>query len=156
MLPLRRTEVGLSYEKGEFVQPIQQYILTKCLLAYSMLLKSDLWRSEEHDAGPESVRGAINFRNIPGTNIYALGQPNEETIEAVVRRVKEDYPSVDKVAWINLRCVSTNGERSGILLTWIQGGTDYLCERRRTLPSTRKLLPEKHEGTTPDKMKNCM
>jgi hypothetical protein len=81
-----------------------------------MLLKSDLWRSEEHDVGTESVRGAINFRNIPGTNIYALGQPNEEAIEAVVRRVKEDYPSVHKVVWINLRCVFKSNERLDIHL----------------------------------------
>ncbi|CCO28893.1 Paladin [Rhizoctonia solani AG-1 IB] len=56
------------------------------------------WKSEGRNAGAESLRGAINFRNIPGTNIYALGQPNEEAIEAVVRRVKEDYPNVHKVA----------------------------------------------------------
>jgi hypothetical protein len=70
-----------------------------------MLLKSDLWRSESHDVGAERVRGAINFRNIPGTNIFALGQPNEEAIEAVVQRVKEDFPYVHKIAWINLRYV---------------------------------------------------
>ncbi|CAE6515835.1 unnamed protein product [Rhizoctonia solani] len=73
------------------------------ILREGMLLKSDMWKSERHDAGAETLRGAINFRNIPGTNIYALGQPNEEAIGAVVRRVKEDYPHVHKVAWINLR-----------------------------------------------------
>ncbi|KAG9102429.1 hypothetical protein FS749_000019 [Ceratobasidium sp. UAMH 11750] len=73
------------------------------ILREGMLLKSDLWRSESHDMGADSVRGAINFRNIPGTNIFALGQPNEEAIEAVVHRVKEDFPYVKKIAWINLR-----------------------------------------------------
>ncbi|CUA76059.1 Paladin [Danio rerio] [Rhizoctonia solani] len=73
------------------------------ILREGMLLKSDMWKSERHDAGAETLRGATNFRNIPGTNIYALGQPNEEAIGAVVRRVKEDYPHVHKVAWINLR-----------------------------------------------------
>ncbi|CAE6436067.1 unnamed protein product [Rhizoctonia solani] len=73
------------------------------ILREGMLLKSDMWKSERHDAGAEALRGAINFRNIPGTNIYALGQPNEEAIGAVVRRVKEDYPHVNQVAWINLR-----------------------------------------------------
>ncbi|KAG8783281.1 hypothetical protein FRC12_019885 [Ceratobasidium sp. 428] len=73
------------------------------ILREGMLLKSDLWRSESHDMGTDSVRGAINFRNIPGTNIFALGQPNEEAIEAVVQRVKEDFPYVNKIAWINLR-----------------------------------------------------
>ncbi|CAE6502206.1 unnamed protein product [Rhizoctonia solani] len=73
------------------------------ILREGMLLKSDMWKSERHDAGAETLRGAINFRNITGTNIYALGQPNEEAIGAVVRRVKEDYPNVHKIAWINLR-----------------------------------------------------
>ncbi|CAE7136772.1 unnamed protein product [Rhizoctonia solani] len=73
------------------------------ILREGMLLKSDMWKSERHNAGAETLRGAINFRNITGTNIYALGQPNEEAIGAVVRRVKEDYPNVHKVAWINLR-----------------------------------------------------
>ncbi|KAG8764126.1 hypothetical protein FRC11_004614 [Ceratobasidium sp. 423] len=73
------------------------------ILREGMLLKSDMWKSERHDAGAETLRGATNFRNITGTNIYALGQPNEEAIGAVVRRVKEDYPHVHKVAWINLR-----------------------------------------------------
>ncbi|KAG9104343.1 hypothetical protein FRC06_003389 [Ceratobasidium sp. 370] len=73
------------------------------ILREGMLLKSDLWRSESHDMGADSVRGAINFRNIPGTNIFALGQPNEEAIEAIVHRVKEDFPHVKKIAWINLR-----------------------------------------------------
>ncbi|QRV75009.1 paladin [Ceratobasidium sp. AG-Ba] len=73
------------------------------ILREGMLLKSDQWRSESHDSGADRVRGAINFRNIPGTNIFALGQPNEEAIEAVVHRVKEDFPHIDKIAWINLR-----------------------------------------------------
>ncbi|KAF8754252.1 Inositol hexakisphosphate [Rhizoctonia solani] len=73
------------------------------ILREGMLLKSDQWKSEGRNAGAESLRGATNFRNIPGTNIYALGQPNEEAIGAVVRRVKEEYPNVNKVAWINLR-----------------------------------------------------
>lgn len=73
------------------------------ILREGMLLKSDQWRSESHDVGAGQVRGAINFRNIPGTNIFALGQPNEEAIEAVVYRVKEDFPHIDKIAWINLR-----------------------------------------------------
>ena len=80
------------------------YATQLALVCYPrMLLKSDLWRSESHDMGVDGVRGAINFRNIPGTNIFALGQPNEEAIDAVVRRVKEDFPSVNKIAWINLR-----------------------------------------------------
>ena len=50
-----------------------------------------------------SVRGAINFRNVPGTNIYACGQPTESAIDEVVRLVKENRPSVNKVVWVTLR-----------------------------------------------------
>ena len=44
---------------------------------------------------PHGVRGAINFRNIPGTNIYALGQPTLEAIDEVVRRVHEAHQRLD-------------------------------------------------------------
>ncbi|KAG8748240.1 hypothetical protein FRC10_007629 [Ceratobasidium sp. 414] len=84
------------------------------ILREGMLLKSDLWRSESHDMGADRLRGAINFRNIPGTNIFALGQPNEEAIEAVVHRVKEDFPHVKKIAWINLRYVKRHKDYGGI------------------------------------------
>ena len=42
----------------------------------STLLKSDLWKRESRRIqSTVAIRGAINFRNIPGTNIYALGRP---------------------------------------------------------------------------------
>lgn len=41
---------------------------------FSTLLKSDQWLRESHHV-EQGVRGAINWRNIPGTKIYALGQP---------------------------------------------------------------------------------
>ena len=53
------------------------------ILREGMLLKSDQWLGESAhvEAG---VRGAINFRRIPGTSIYALGQPAVEAIDEVV------------------------------------------------------------------------
>ncbi|KAJ4494760.1 inositol hexakisphosphate-domain-containing protein [Lentinula edodes] len=72
------------------------------ILRESTLLKSDLWIREsypiEHD-----IRGAINFRRIPCTNIYALGQPTTEAIDEVVRRVKLENPSAQRIVWITLR-----------------------------------------------------
>jgi hypothetical protein len=41
---------------------------------FSTLLKSDQWLRESHHL-EQGIRGAINWRNIPRTNIYALGQP---------------------------------------------------------------------------------
>ncbi|KAG1727742.1 inositol hexakisphosphate-domain-containing protein [Suillus lakei] len=66
------------------------------------LLKSDQWLSESHRVS-DSVRGAINFRNIPGTNIYASGQPTESAVDEVVHRVKEAHPDANKVVWVTLR-----------------------------------------------------
>lgn len=69
---------------------------------YSTLLKSDQWYRESHQV-LNGVRGAINFRNIPGTQIYALGQPTLDAIDEVVARVKEAHPTTDRVLWITLR-----------------------------------------------------
>ncbi|KAG1795306.1 inositol hexakisphosphate-domain-containing protein [Suillus plorans] len=72
------------------------------ILRDSTLLKSDQWLSESHRVS-DSVRGAINFRNIPGTNIYASGQPTESAVDEVVRRVKVAHPDANKVVWVTLR-----------------------------------------------------
>lgn len=72
------------------------------ILRESTLLKSDQWLSESY-RGFDSVRGAINFRNIPGTNIYASGQPTESAVDEVVHRIKEAHPDVNKVVWVTLR-----------------------------------------------------
>jgi hypothetical protein len=72
------------------------------ILRESTLLKSDQWLRESHHV-EQGVRGAINWRNIPGTNIYALGQPTIEAIDEVVERVKLSHPSTDRIVWITLR-----------------------------------------------------
>ncbi len=68
----------------------------------SMLLKSDRWLSEPQNVSLE-MRGAINFRNIPGTNIYALGQPTIEAIDEVIDRIKLAHPEAGRIAWVTLR-----------------------------------------------------
>jgi Inositol hexakisphosphate len=68
----------------------------------STLLKSDQWHSESQPMSFE-MRGAINFRNIPGTNIYALGQPTVEAIGEVVDRVKYSHPEAKHIVWVALR-----------------------------------------------------
>ena len=71
-------------------------------LATSTLLKSDQWLSRSTHVS-DGVRGAINFRNIPGSSIYALGQPTLEAIDEVVRRVHAAHPDASKIMWITLR-----------------------------------------------------
>jgi hypothetical protein len=49
------------------------------------------------------MRGASNFRQIPDSNIYALGQPTAEAIDEVVRHIKSEHPDAQQVIWITLR-----------------------------------------------------
>ena len=77
-------------------------IVSLLIFCSSTLLKSDQWLSETHEV-VQGVRGASNFRKISGTSIYALGQPSIDAIEEVVRRVREDYPDAEHIAWITLR-----------------------------------------------------
>ncbi|KAK0223506.1 inositol hexakisphosphate-domain-containing protein [Armillaria fumosa] len=72
------------------------------ILRESTLLKSDQWLSQGRSVD-DGVRGAINFRRVPGTNIYALGQPTIEAIDEVVDRIKDAHPSAQRVVWITLR-----------------------------------------------------
>ena len=68
----------------------------------STLLKSDQWLRESHYVN-HGVRGAINFRRVPDTNVYALGQPTLEAIDEVVSRIKNAHPTSSKIVWITLR-----------------------------------------------------
>ncbi|KAJ7081810.1 inositol hexakisphosphate-domain-containing protein [Mycena belliarum] len=72
------------------------------ILREGTLLKSDQWLQESHHVD-HGVRGAINFRRVPGSNIYALGQPSLEAINEVVARIKNSHPSAQRVIWITLR-----------------------------------------------------
>jgi protein-tyrosine phosphatase len=72
------------------------------ILREGTLLKSDRWHSESQHVSLE-LRGAINFRNIPGTNIYALGQPTVEAIDEVIDRIKRAHPEAGRIAWVTLR-----------------------------------------------------
>ncbi|KAJ7168617.1 inositol hexakisphosphate-domain-containing protein [Mycena filopes] len=72
------------------------------ILREGTLLKSDQWLQESHHV-EHDVRGAINFRRVPTTNIYALGQPTLEAINEVVGRIKTAHPSAQRIIWITLR-----------------------------------------------------
>ncbi|KAF7374402.1 hypothetical protein MSAN_00324300 [Mycena sanguinolenta] len=72
------------------------------ILREGTLLKSDQWLQESHHVD-HGVRGAINFRRVPMSHIYALGQPTLEAINEVVARIKNAHPSAQRVIWITLR-----------------------------------------------------
>ncbi|KAG8953141.1 hypothetical protein FRC04_003089 [Tulasnella sp. 424] len=69
------------------------------VLREGTLLKSDMWHAESQRV-ENGVRGAINFRNVPGTNIYCLGN---EAIGIVLERITQAHPGADSVVWITLR-----------------------------------------------------
>ncbi|EMD34003.1 hypothetical protein CERSUDRAFT_117523 [Gelatoporia subvermispora B] len=72
------------------------------ILREGTLLKSDQWLSKSQNV-LNGVRGAINFRRIPGTKIYALGQPTLEAVDEVVSRVRSAHAEAKRITWIALR-----------------------------------------------------
>ncbi|KAJ7613946.1 inositol hexakisphosphate-domain-containing protein [Roridomyces roridus] len=72
------------------------------ILRQGTFLKSDQWLQQSHHVD-HGVRGAINFRRVPMSNIYALGQPTLEAIDEVISRIKDAHPSAQRIIWITLR-----------------------------------------------------
>lgn len=109
----------------------------------STLLKSDQWLRESHRVA-HAVRGAINFRQVPSSKIYALGQPSLGAIDEVVNRIKEAHPSAQRVVWITLReepIVYINGapyclQREGFSLRNMKGWSIVTLSVRLMLINT--------------------
>ncbi|WWC93062.1 uncharacterized protein L201_008027 [Kwoniella dendrophila CBS 6074] len=72
------------------------------MLRASTLLKSDLWLSKSASSS-EGVRGAIGFRQVKGTTIYATGQPTEDAISTILQNVHQKSPHIQNVIWVCLR-----------------------------------------------------
>nr|XP_019043261.1 hypothetical protein I302_07836 [Kwoniella bestiolae CBS 10118]OCF22191.1 hypothetical protein I302_07836 [Kwoniella bestiolae CBS 10118] len=72
------------------------------MLRASTLLKSDLWVSKSASSS-EGVRGAIGFRQIKGSTIYATGQPTQDAISTILQTVHQKSPNVHNVIWVCLR-----------------------------------------------------
>lgn len=108
----RRTPSFLVFADSSFVRSL-----------YSTLLKSDQWLTKAASSS-DGVRGAVGFRQIPGSNIYAcvrfsfsvsqkvsdaflcpfsIGQPTEDAIGFVLSKIKERTPTATALVWLNLR-----------------------------------------------------
>ncbi|KAH7106320.1 inositol hexakisphosphate-domain-containing protein [Auriculariales sp. MPI-PUGE-AT-0066] len=72
------------------------------VLRANTLLKSDQWRSQQHQM-ELNIRGVINLRNVPGSTIYCAGQPTLEAIDNVIKCIKERHPDAKQITWITLR-----------------------------------------------------
>jgi hypothetical protein len=110
----------------------------------STLLKSDQWSRRKTVEG--SIRGAINFRQIPHSNIYALGQPTVEAVDEVISRIKQAHGSAPRIVWITLReepVVYINGapyclRREGFSLRNMKGKSNLKIHAKKIL----KLLAD--------------
>ena len=49
------------------------------------------------------MRGAVGFRQIPQSNIFATGQPTQDAISTILESVRERCPEVTAIMWICLR-----------------------------------------------------
>ncbi|PFH53133.1 hypothetical protein AMATHDRAFT_138191 [Amanita thiersii Skay4041] len=104
MVPGRKNDVAISGGQilgDEYSDHVVRH-RSGIILRESTLLKSDQWLRESHRV-ENGVRGAINFRQVPGTNIYALGQPTSEAIDEAVHRIKLAHPAARQIIWITLR-----------------------------------------------------
>ncbi|GAA5856222.1 hypothetical protein JCM8547_000828 [Rhodosporidiobolus lusitaniae] len=84
------------------------------ILRTGMILKSDQWLAlAEGQEESRSVRGAINFRRVPGdTFLYGLSQPTGEGIRRVLETVKGDLKEDATIVWVGVReepLVNING-----------------------------------------------
>jgi hypothetical protein len=85
----------VSIYHGDYIYPLSD-------IHRSTLLKSDNWLKESQHVQHE-VRGAINFRKVHDTQIYALGQPTMNAVDEVVSRIKQEHPGASSILWITLR-----------------------------------------------------
>lgn len=72
----------------------------------AILEQKDIWRDAVED-GPHdaSIRGALNFRQIRDTDIYALSQPTDSGIVGVLGQVNSNARDGQshRTTWVNLR-----------------------------------------------------
>ena len=77
------------------------------VLRPGLLLKCDIWPEFAERSAGLPVRGTVNFRRVPGTNIFATAQPTVEGIHNILGTVIERLPASPSgqhvVTWINLR-----------------------------------------------------
>jgi hypothetical protein len=94
-----------QYENRVLGDEWSQYTIANrsgIILRAGTLLKSDQWQTDSADSS-EQVQGAIGFRHIPSSLIFALGSSNADSVIPILERVQKVLPDIKKVLWINLR-----------------------------------------------------
>jgi hypothetical protein len=64
--------------------------------------KSDLWLAESA-LSSEGVRGAVGFRKMKDSAVFATGQPTEEGLSTILKAVHKRCPTVSTIVWVCLR-----------------------------------------------------
>lgn len=86
-----------------------------------MLLKEDIWRSIVRRSSQalqgQNVRGAVNFRRIPGSNVFATGQPTIEGIRNILRSIETQLG----------RSSSSNNSKAPLQVTFINLREEPIC-----------------------------
>lgn len=110
-LSSRSQELNASQERSagdEFAEHHVRNLRSGIVLRPGTLLKEDIWQAQrDHapDATIVGVRGAINFRRLPGTAIFATGQPTVSGIRNALANVATQLSDRQRVTclWLNLR-----------------------------------------------------
>ncbi|KAG0151897.1 hypothetical protein CROQUDRAFT_36078 [Cronartium quercuum f. sp. fusiforme G11] len=71
-------------------------------LRAGLILKSDQWPTQ-FSRDDRQIRGAVNFRRVPGTYLFGLSQPTQEGIDLIVEKVRAEATTSQRLTWINLR-----------------------------------------------------
>ncbi|PWN26799.1 hypothetical protein BDZ90DRAFT_211139, partial [Jaminaea rosea] len=92
----------------EFADHHVRNLRSGIVLRPGTLLKEDLWQAQRDrpsDAAVFDVRGAINFRRIAGTAIFATGQPTVDGIRNALKSIGDQLKGRARIScyWLNLR-----------------------------------------------------
>ncbi|CAH7666719.1 inositol hexakisphosphate-domain-containing protein [Phakopsora pachyrhizi] len=80
------------------------------ILRSGLILKSDQWPAQ-FDKDDKQIKGALNFRKVPESDLFGLSQPTQDGIDRVVDHITHSINSNNKfpkttknrLTWINLR-----------------------------------------------------
>lgn len=129
-----------QYENRVLGDEWSQYTIANrsgIILRAGTLLKSDQWQTDAAISS-EHITGAVGFRHIPSSNLFALGSSHADSVRPILERVRAVLVNVKKILWINLR------EEPIVMIN-----SDPYCLRRETM-SLRNL--KDYSGVSPSRL----
>ena len=129
-----------QYENRVLGDEWSQYTIANrsgIILRAGTLLKSDQWQTDAADSR-EQIQGAVGFRHIPASTIFALGSSHADSVRPILDRVRSVLNDVKKILWINLR------EEPIVMIN-----SDPYCLRKESM-SLRNL--KDYSGVSPSRL----